>query len=133
MSSPDGHHLSQRWWWQRHLGVNAGVSVALLAVMLWWSIVPELSDEGRRLLARGALLLVMLLVAALARTLVGRNPKRQLRMAVGTIGGMAAGVAASAPLSAAIGTDVSTLSAIAGVFVGWAVAYQFVKRIPRDV
>lgn len=92
-----------------------------------------LSDEGVRLLSKAAILLVAILVAAFFRTLIGRNPKRNGGMAIGTVGGMAVGIAVSRPLSDAIGIDVSSLSAIAGVFLGWAVAYQFVKHLPRNV
>jgi hypothetical protein len=92
----------------------------------------SLSDEGVRLLSRAAIVVVVLLVAAFVRTLVGPNPKRQFRMAMGTIGGLIAGIAISAPASQAIGTDVSTLCSIAGIFLGWAVAYQFVKHLPRN-
>jgi hypothetical protein len=91
-----------------------------------------LSDEGVRLLSRAAILVVVVLVTAFARTLVGRNPKRHFRMAIGTVGGMAAGIAVSGPLSGMLGFDVSSLSAMCGIFAGWAVAYQFVKHIPRD-
>ena len=90
-----------------------------------------LSDEGVRLLSRAAVLVVVILVAAFLRTLIGPNPKRHPRMAIGTLGGMAAGIAISGPLSQLLGRDVSSLAALAGVFAGWAVAYQFVKHIPR--
>lgn len=119
---------------KQHTYINVGVVVVLLALMAWWSFVPisELSDEGTRLLSRGALVAVILLLTAVARTIVGRHPRRQRRMLLGTLGGLTAGIAAATPLSEALGTDVSTLSAIVGVFLGWAVAYQFVKHIPRN-
>jgi hypothetical protein len=90
-----------------------------------------LSDEGVRLLSKGAILVVAILVAAFFRTLIGPKPKRHPRMAIGTIGGMAAGIAMSGPLSQLVDRDVSSLAALAGVFAGWAIAYQFVKHIPR--
>jgi hypothetical protein len=90
-----------------------------------------LSDEGVRLLSKGAILVVAILVAAFFRTLIGPNPKRHPRMAIGTIGGLAAGIAMSGPLSQLVDRDVSSLAALAGVFAGWAIAYQFVKHIPR--
>ena len=92
-----------------------------------------LSDEGVRFLTKAAILVFALLIAAFFRTLIGRNPKRNARMLLGTIGGMAAGIAASSPLSELIGADVSSLSAMAGVLLGWCVAYQFVKHLPRDL
>jgi ammonia channel protein AmtB len=119
---------------KRHTVINAFLVIALLALMMWWSFVPvsELSDEGARLLGRVALVSVILLLTAVARTIVGRHPSRQRRMLLGTLGGLTAGIAAATPLSQAFGTDVSTLSAIAGVFLGWTVAYVFVKRLPRN-
>lgn len=133
MTTPRADRSSERWWSNRQLFVNAAVALALLALMLWWSFVPaaSLSEEGVRLLSRGALLAVLVLVTAFARTIVGRNPKRNVGMLMGTLGGMAAGIAVAAPLSRLFGTDVSSLSAICGVILGWAVAYQFVKHIPR--
>jgi hypothetical protein len=92
-----------------------------------------LSDEGVRLLSKAAILVVAILVAAFFRTLIGRNPKRNARMAMGTVGGMAAGIAVSSPLSKWFGIDVSSLSAMAGVVLGWVVAYQFIKHLPRNV
>ena len=91
-----------------------------------------LSDEGVRLLMRAALVAVVILVAAFFRTLVGTNPKRHGRLTLGTIGGMAAGIAVADPLSQWAGWDVSTLTAVAGIFAGWAVAYQFVRHLPRN-
>src|SRR5918993_3469800 len=92
-----------------------------------------LSDEGARFLTKAAIVVFALLVTAFFRTLIGRNPKRNVGMLLGTIGGMAAGIAASSPLSEWIGEDVSSLSAMAGVILGWCVAYQFVKHLPRDL
>ena len=125
---------SDSWWARRHSYVSATIVLAILSVVLWTSLSPgaPLSDEGKRLLARGALVVAALMVIAGARTLVGRNPKRQLGMFLGTIGGLASGVALASPLSAWIGTDVSTLSAIGAVLIGWVVAYQFVKHLPRN-
>ena len=100
--------------------------------MLCYTSVVTLSDEGVRLLARAAVLVVAILIAAFFHTLVGRNRKRHFRMAIGTVGGLTAGIAVSGPLSKMLGTDVSSLSAMAGVFIGWAVAYQFARHIPRN-
>ena len=132
MRSPHTDRAPDSWWWTRHGFVNAALVFVVLLVVLWTSVAPELSDEGVRLLSPGALVVVMVVVTAFARTLVGRNPKRHVRMFLGTIGGLAAGIWMGAPLSAWIGSDVSSLSAVGGVFVGWAVAYQFIKHIPRN-
>ena len=132
--NPASDRHAEHWWGRRHFYVSAAVTTALLLLLLWTSISPTapLTDEGVRLLSKGALLFVALLVAAFARTLIGRNPRRQFRMAMGTVGGIAAGIAVAPALSAWIGADVSSLSAMCGVFLGWAVAYQFVKQIPRN-
>ncbi len=124
----------ESWSWRRHFIVSVAITFAVLLLILVTTISPSapLTDEGVRVLSKGAIVVVALLVAAFARTVVGRNPKRNFRMALGTIGGIAAGIAVSGPLSAWIGTDVSSLSALCGVFIGWAVAYQFVKSIPRN-
>jgi hypothetical protein len=125
---------SENWWWRRDHYVSAAIVGGLLVLILWTSVSPAapLSDEGAGLLAKGALVTAFLLVAALTRTLVGRHPKRQFGMAMGSIGGLVTGVALAAPLSRWIGKDVSALSAIAAVLIGWVVAYQFVKHLPRN-
>ena len=91
-----------------------------------------LSDEGVRLLTKGAILVVVILVTACVRTMVGPNPKRHRRMALGTVGGIAGGIAVASPLSTWFGTDVSALSALGGLLLGWTVAYQFMHHIPRE-
>ena len=132
--NPTRYRLSDSWWWRRQVYVSVAITAALLLLTLWSSLSPAapLTDEGVRLLSKGAIVLVALVVAAFARTVVGRNPKRHIRMAMGTVGGVASGVAAAPTLSAWVGVDVSSLSALCGVFLGWAVAYQFVKHIPRN-
>ena len=114
--------------------MSVAITIAVLTLILWTSIstTAPLSAEGVRLLSRGAIVFVALLATAFARTFVGRNRKRHFIMAMGTVGGLAIGIATASPLSMWIGTDVSSLSAMCGVFVGWVVAYQFVKHIPRN-
>jgi hypothetical protein len=53
-------------------------------------------------------------------------------MGLGTLGGMAAGVAAASPMSRLIGTDVSVIFACLGIVAGWSVAWIFARRIPRE-
>lgn len=121
--------------WQRHANVIAGLAVALALFAAATAILPlaPFSDGGVRLVSKAALVVVALLVTAFARTLIGANPRRHFRMALGTLGGLALGIAISGPLTRMIGAEVSPIAAMCGVIVGWAVAYQFVKGIPRDV
>lgn len=90
-----------------------------------------MSDEGIRLVSRLALIVVVILVGAAVRTAVGPGRQRARVMAAGTVGGMALGVLASTTLSKWIGADVSSVSALAGVIVGWAIAWGFARRLPR--
>lgn len=92
----------------------------------------ELSTEGVQLLSRAAIIVVVILATAFVRTLVGPNPRRQRWMLLGTVGGLALGIGAANGVSAFAGSDVSALSSIAGVFIGWAIAYQFARRHPRS-
>ena len=91
-----------------------------------------LSDEGVKFLSKAAIFVVLLLVTAAIRTYVGPNPKRQFGMAIGTVGGIAIGIAMTSTLSAWAGRDVFNFAILAGVFAGWLLAYQFVKHIPRN-
>lgn len=91
-----------------------------------------LSDEGVRLVSRVALGVVLILVAALVRTAVGRSKQRNRIMTVGTVGGVAFGVLIAMPLSRWFGADVSAIAACIGIVVGWFVAWQFAKQLPRS-
>jgi hypothetical protein len=117
----------------RHSVVNGTIVIVLLALALWTTIsqAGALSSEGVRLLAKSAIFIVVLLVTAFARTVVGRNRRRQFGMFLGTIGGLAIGVAMASRLNEWSGMDVSPLAAIGGIFCGWLVAYSFVRHIPR--
>jgi hypothetical protein len=92
-----------------------------------------MSNEGVTLIARGALMAVLIVVTAFVRVLVGPSKRRGFYMSMATIGGMAVGVAAAAVMSPWIGSDVSAISACLGIFVGWAAAWPFVRRIPRQL
>jgi MFS family permease len=91
-----------------------------------------LSREGVELVSRVALVTFLIVVAASMRTLVGPSRKRGFYMALGTLGGMAAGVALAALMSGWITTDVSTIFACLGIVGGWGVAWIFARRIPRE-
>ena len=90
-----------------------------------------MSDEGIRLVSRLALVLAIILVTAAVRTAVGPGRQRARVMAAGTVGGMALGLLASVTLSKWIAADVSSLSALGGVIVGWTIAWLFARRLPR--
>ena len=91
-----------------------------------------MSREGVALISRLALVAVLILVTAVVRTVVGPSKTRGLYMAVGTVCGMAAGIAAASLTSPWIMTDVSVIFGCLGVFAGWGVAWLFARRIPRE-
>ena len=90
-----------------------------------------MSDEGVRLVSRVALVVVLILAGALVRTAVGSGKQRNRIMAIGTVGGVAFGVLIAMPLSGWFGADVSAITACIGIVLGWFVAWQFAKRLPR--
>ena len=91
-----------------------------------------MSNEGVALVSRVALVTVAVLVVAVVRTLAGPNKRRGLYMQVGTLGGMAAGIAAASLMSRWVMTDLSVILACLGIFAGWGVAWPFIRRIPRE-
>ena len=91
-----------------------------------------MSSAGVVLVARIALLAVLILVTAVVRTLVGPSRTRGFYMALGTVGGVATGIAAAWLTSRWIATDLSAILGCVGVFAGWAVAWRFARRIPRE-
>jgi hypothetical protein len=91
-----------------------------------------MSDEGIRLIARAALLAVLIIATASVRALVGPSRRRGLYMGIGTLSGMSAGVAVASLMSLWITTDVSVLGACFGILAGWSVAWRFARRIPRE-
>jgi preprotein translocase subunit SecF len=90
-----------------------------------------MSDEGLRLVSRLALLVVLILVAALMRTMVGPSRRRARVMAVGTVAGMAFGVLVAVPVSRWFGADTSAIGALMGLVLGWGISWQFARKIPR--
>ncbi len=91
-----------------------------------------MSHEGVALISRAALVAVLLVVTAAVRALVGPSRKRALYMGIGTLGGITAGIAAASLISRWIRQDVSVILACLGIFAGWAVAWLFARRIPRE-
>ena len=91
-----------------------------------------MSSEGVELVSRVALVAVLIVVTAVVRTWTGPNKTRQLYMGLGTLGGMAAGIAAAALLSQWTGWNVSVIVTCLGILGGWIVAGAFARRIPRE-
>jgi hypothetical protein len=91
-----------------------------------------MNEEGVRLISKAVLVGVLIVVTAFARTMVGPSKRRGSYMLLGTLGGMAAGIAASAVLSRWFAADVSVILACLGIFAGWAVAWRFARVIPRE-
>ena len=91
-----------------------------------------MSNEGVVLISRVAVVVGLLLVTAVVRTLVGPSKRRGRFVLIGTLGGMAAGIAAASLISRWVMTDLSAILACLGIFAGWGVAWPFVRRIPRE-
>ena len=91
-----------------------------------------MSHEGTILLARVALIAILIMATAVARVLVGPSKRRGFYMAFGAFGGMALGVFVAHILSPRIKADISAPCACAGIVVGWVVAWRFVRSIPRE-
>lgn len=92
-----------------------------------------MTDEGVALILRVALVVAAIVATAVLRALVGPSRRRSLYMGVGTLGGMAAGVAVSSLLFSWVSVAVSpSIFAFAGMIAGWGVAWPFARRIPRE-
>jgi MFS family permease len=91
-----------------------------------------MSSEGVALISRVALVAVLIVVTAVVRTVVGPSKRRGLYMGLGTLGGMAAGIAMASLVSRWIMMDVSVIFSCLGIFAGWSVAWLFARRIPRE-
>ena len=92
-----------------------------------------MSSEGHTLIARTALVAMLIVAAAVVRTFVGPSKRRGLYMGIGFLGGMATGIAAAALMSRWIVAEVSAVFACLGIVAGWAVAWRFARRIPRNL
>jgi len=96
------------------------------------STLMTVSSEGVALVSRVALVAVLIVVTAVMRTVVGPSKRRGFYMGLGTLGGIAAGIGGASLISRWTGRDVSVLLACLGIFAGWAVAWIFARRIPRE-
>jgi hypothetical protein len=91
-----------------------------------------MSDEGVRLIMRAALLIALIIAAAFFKALVGPGKKRGRIMLAGTLGGFSSGVLLVYPIYQRFDMDASVLSASLGMVLGWAVAWIWARRIPRE-
>ena len=91
-----------------------------------------MSREGVELVSRVALIAFLIVVTAVMRTVVGPSKRRGFYMGLGTLGGIALGVAAASAIYRWTRTDVSTILACLGILAGWSVAWIFARRVPRD-
>jgi hypothetical protein len=95
------------------------------------SKIAAMIDEGVRFVSKAALVVVLILVTAMFRTMVGPGRKRGRVMGIGTVGGITFGVLLSSPVSRWFGADVSAIGACIGVVLGWSVSWLYARRIPR--
>jgi hypothetical protein len=91
-----------------------------------------MSHEGVTLIERSALVLFLILSTALFRALAGPSRKRGEVMALGTVGGLAAGVLIAYLVAPKLGFDMSAVSGSIGMVVGMAISWSFARRIPRE-
>jgi hypothetical protein len=91
-----------------------------------------MSHEGVVLIMRSALVLFLILSAAFFRALVGPSRKRGEVMALGTLGGLSAGVFIAFVLSPRLAFDASAVSGVFGMVLGMTVSWRFAKRIPKE-
>jgi hypothetical protein len=91
-----------------------------------------MSDEGVRLIMRAALVMVLIIAAAFVRVGVGPSKRRGRIMGAGALGGLSSGVLLAYPIRERFGVEVSVIAACLGIMLGWAVAWTWAKRIPRE-
>ena len=92
-----------------------------------------MSSAGVTLIGRVALVAVAIMANATLRALVGPSRRRSLYMGVGTVVGIAAGVATASLIYRWITIDVSpAIFAFVGMIAGWGVAWIFARQIPRE-
>jgi hypothetical protein len=92
-----------------------------------------MSNASVTLIGRVALVAVAIIANATLRALVGPSRRRSLYMGVGTVFGMAAGVATASLIYTWVTIDVSpAIFAFVGMIGGWGVAWIFARRIARE-
>ena len=91
-----------------------------------------MSSEGVVLLSRAALVIVLIAAASFFGALAGQSRRRRELMLLGTGGGLSFGIAVGSLMSYWRSLDVSAIAACFGIVAGWAVAWMFARRVPRD-
>lgn len=81
------------------------------------------ANKGFVLIVRIALVLLLILVGAIVRTFIGPSKERGRVMAVGMLGGMAAGVAVSYLAPSSLKMQESVFFAISGMLLGFGVVW----------
>jgi hypothetical protein len=91
-----------------------------------------MSHEGVMFVSRAALVIVLIVAAAFVRALVGSDTRRNLIVGVGTLGGMAFGVAVASLVSGWIHIDLSAVFASFGILIGCLVAWLIARQFARS-
>lgn len=84
--------------------------------------------------ARLAVLLMASLLVSVLQRRVGGGVRRKAVMLAGTLGGLVLGVLMSSLLPSTIrvaGLDAVDLSLLAGIFVGWALAWPIARSVDK--
>ena len=92
----------------------------------------NISHEGVGLIARAALMSVLIIVGAVFLALVGTSRRRKTYMLVGGLGGLSIGVVVAELLAHSIRTDVSAICGCIGMMAGWCVAWLYARHVPRE-
>ena len=91
-----------------------------------------MSHEGFVFVARIATVLLLILVGALVRTFAGPSKRRVDTMNAGGLVGLAFGVTLSYVVPASLKMQQSIYFAIAGILLGFGVAWLVARRMPRE-
>jgi len=92
----------------------------------------NISHEGVGLIARAALVSVLIIVGAVFLALVGPSRRRKAYMLVGGLGGLSVGVVVAQLLSRSLRTDVSAICGCTGMMAGWCVAWLYARHVSPE-
>jgi hypothetical protein len=90
-----------------------------------------MSHEGVIFVERIAMVLFLILVAAVVRTFAGPSKRRLDTMNAGGLVGLAFGVTLSYLVPASLKMQQSIVFAVAGILLGYGVAWLLARRMPR--
>jgi hypothetical protein len=91
-----------------------------------------MSNEGVRFVSRAALVVLLILVTAVFRTVMGPGRRRGRYILAGTLAGISLGVGVGSLINRWFGIDVSVICACVGIWAGWTVAWVLAREIPRE-